>query len=369
MIGPEHPRALLEKWSGESLFPVEDLDLKERRRAKVVNRIESAIRGRAQGRAQQQRRFQTAVLIACAAGIFLGFFWRSGEAVRTVPTVAASVRVVSGSLVATHAHQVSTLAGAHTEGMLQAGDEVATNGSGHALVKLANDVSITLEPATRFHLGKRAEPVVDLSTAARSQIQLETGVVHVKVPHLQPGNTFAVWTPDAEVIVHGTAFTVEVVRERFTQVSVAEGTVSIVCGGHEVFVTRGMAWASPGMVEVAPSVAAKSPIPNAVMRAKAPLASPAVIPTGSRLAEQNELLSSAIQASHRGQYRDALVALATLLGRYPDSPLAQEASVERFRAWKGSGDRVAAAKEARRYLARYPQGFAREEAKKLAVEP
>jgi hypothetical protein len=48
--------------------------------------------------------------------------------------------------------------------------------------------------------------------------------------------------------------------------------------------------------------------------------------------------------------------------------VAPEAHVQRFRALERSGDTAAAAREARTYLALYPEGSAREEAKRVAVE-
>jgi outer membrane protein assembly factor BamD (BamD/ComL family) len=87
------------------------------------------------------------------------------------------------------------------------------------------------------------------------------------------------------------------------------------------------------------------------------------------LAEQNRLLAAAMDASRASDDRRAIALLGDLLARYPSSPLAQEAEVQRFRALARSGDRREAARRARQYLAAYPNGFAREEAKTVALEP
>ncbi len=83
----------------------------------------------------------------------------------------------------------------------------------------------------------------------------------------------------------------------------------------------------------------------------------------STLSEQNRLLASALDARRRNDDAKAIVFLNELLRKYPSSPLAQEARVERLRCLERLGQRGAAADEARRYLTDYPDGFAREEAK------
>ena len=83
----------------------------------------------------------------------------------------------------------------------------------------------------------------------------------------------------------------------------------------------------------------------------------------STLADQNRLLGAALEARKRNDDGKAIVFLNELLRKYPSSPLAQEARVERLRCLERLGRRGAAADEARRYLTDYPDGFAREEAK------
>jgi TolA-binding protein len=92
-------------------------------------------------------------------------------------------------------------------------------------------------------------------------------------------------------------------------------------------------------------------------------------PNPSTLGEENRLLTSALAASNAGDYRSATSTLDDLLRRFPMSPLAQEAHVQRFRALERSGDVGGAAREARSYLSLYPNGSAREEAKRVAVGP
>jgi outer membrane protein assembly factor BamD (BamD/ComL family) len=61
----------------------------------------------------------------------------------------------------------------------------------------------------------------------------------------------------------------------------------------------------------------------------------------------------------------ALSRLEQLLARYPASPLAQGALVRKFRLLSSAGRPGEARREAERYLAAYPTGFAVAEAEAL----
>ena len=192
--------------------------------------------------------------------------------------------------------------------------------------------------------------------------------------------------------VHGTTFIVEVVPaaslaardaktapEAATRVRVTTGIVSVASAGHETFLTAGMRWPSESQPKSAePRGCAPGCARRRRPRALSPSGAKASARAGrheatgataakSRLGEENQLLSTAIAASRSGDYTGAVATLNDLLRRFPASTLAQEAHVERFRALAGGGDRAGAAREARQYLALYPDGFAREEAKALAV--
>jgi outer membrane protein assembly factor BamD (BamD/ComL family) len=83
---------------------------------------------------------------------------------------------------------------------------------------------------------------------------------------------------------------------------------------------------------------------------------------------ENELYAAASRAARDGNESLAIGDLDTLLTRYPNSPLAQNARVDRFRALMRSGRSEEASTQARRYLADYPNGFARDEAKALVLK-
>jgi len=87
----------------------------------------------------------------------------------------------------------------------------------------------------------------------------------------------------------------------------------------------------------------------------------------STLAEENRLLVRAMVASRRGDEANAVGHLDDFLRRFPESPLAQNAQVERFRSLARAGNDAAAREAARRYLAEHPEGMAGDEARRLVV--
>jgi outer membrane protein assembly factor BamD (BamD/ComL family) len=80
------------------------------------------------------------------------------------------------------------------------------------------------------------------------------------------------------------------------------------------------------------------------------------------------LYAAASRAARAGNDALAVRTLNELLARYPSSPLAQNARVDRFRALNRTGKVADAVAAARRYLADYPNGFARDEAKALVLQ-
>jgi hypothetical protein len=83
----------------------------------------------------------------------------------------------------------------------------------------------------------------------------------------------------------------------------------------------------------------------------------------STLGEENLLFEAAAEAERRGDLDQALVSLEYLLTSYPQSPLAQQAMVRRFRALQRAGRSESAASAAQAYLKAYPHGFAAGEAR------
>lgn len=151
-------------------------------------------------------------------------------------------------------------------------------------------------------------------------------------------------------------------------------------------------WPRGGMadlsIEQEPLVAGKSPVvapppvaepelpavtpprvtPPAPRAASAPLPevgpAPSALPVepGSTLAQENRLFKEAAEATRSGDTSGALSLLDRLLTEHPSSPLAQTAQVRKFRLLAAAGRAEEARREAERYLASYPTGFAVSEA-------
>jgi hypothetical protein len=211
-----------------------------------------------------------------------------------------------------------------------------------------------------------------------------------------------VTTPDSTVTVRGTRFSVEVVIDgsrATTNVEVTQGSVWVREGDARLVLEAGSHWSShvpepttpaalPAMdrtATAAPALDASATAPSGTSSAhpqeatakaapatgagapKAEAAAPSAAES-STLAQENDLYATASRAAREGNDALALSTLNTLLSRYPNSPLAQNARVDRFRALARSGRNGEAVAQARRYLADYPNGFARDEAKALALQ-
>jgi len=370
---PELPELL--DAMGETVVPREDARTSNARRARVVGAMRVAIAHAAEDRARRVRRMRVASGMAAAAALAIGVgvAWRSRAPAREVDVPAAMARVHGVGAVVMHEGHAAAATG---DVELRGGDEITTEATGKSEVTLADGVAMALDGASHVRLPPAAPNGV---APAHEEVAFDAGTLRVRVPKLAQGHTFSVRTPDAIVTVHGTAFRVDVLPNATTRVEVTEGVVSVVSGGREALLTAGMQWHAP--VTDAPSAAAPaSPAPSAPV-ASAPRAGTkphhrawsherAADPIApSSLAEQNRLLASAMDASRAGDDKRAIERLTELLARYPTSPLAQEATVQRFRALERTGDHREAARQARQYLAAYPSGFAREEAKSLAFEP
>jgi hypothetical protein len=122
---------------------------------------------------------------------------------------------------------------------------------------------------------------------------------------------------------------------------------------------------SPRAVTAAPLPAPRAvPRPSSVGKPVVAPATSAVEPH-STLAEENQLFKDAAESARNGDVNDAVSRLDRLLVRYPASPLAQTALVRKFRLLAKAGRSDDARREAERYLAAYPTGFAVSEAQAL----
>lgn len=267
---------------------------------------------------------------------------------------------------------------------LPQGGHLVAGASGGATVRLSSGTELSVEHDTNVEF-EDAGPV--------QRFFLGQGVLHAKVAKLTHEQRFIVRTPDAEIEVRGTVFRVEIVdpdapcaEGRRTRVTVSEGLVEVRGAGASTYVHPGESWpADCATPRAAPSQSARAAAPShaeppAVALGTSAAAStaetdPATAPAPasghgtkelSSIAQQNELFAQATAQSRSGDREGALTSFEALLRRYPQSPLAESASVQRMRLLESSNP-SAARSAARQYLARYPQGYARTDAARIAL--
>lgn len=229
-----------------------------------------------------------------------------------------------------------------------------------------------------------------VEAGATKRFALLRGAVSVHVKKLATGERFIVDTADAEIEVHGTTFRVALStapspcgNSSPTRVSVSEGVVTVNRSGHEEYLRPGDEWPS----DCAPAVANPNPT-EAHRRAHQSVsskprhhsdsaASDASIlhqdrrpgsAVSTSLEAQNDLFSAAVRAKRAGQVASAARLFDRFVLTYPDSSLVESALVQQMRLLVKT-DREAAVATANRYLARFPDGFARSEARALTAAP
>ncbi len=93
------------------------------------------------------------------------------------------------------------------------------------------------------------------------------------------------------------------------------------------------------------------------------------VPPASVLAAQNDLFVSAVRARRAGRNTLALGLLDRFIHEYPDAWLFESALVQKMRLLAATADLSGAVELARQYLGRFPDGFARDEARTLIGAP
>jgi hypothetical protein len=168
-----------------------------------------------------------------------------------------------------------------------------------------------------------------------------------------------------------------------TRLDVSEGIVEVRASGTSINVTAGQHWpgdcaeavvahAPPAPVEApraapGPEASAKRVTAPATRPLAVASAAPTVAPP-SELTQQNDLFAEGVALHRQGDDAGALRAYQSLIARFPGSPLAENALVERMRLLASRHDGRARG-EAERYLSRYPHGFAQKEAHRLVDSP
>jgi TolA-binding protein len=261
---------------------------------------------------------------------------------------------------------------------------IETPRGGGASVRLSTGTLIELSSATTFRSadGARAERFV-----------LTLGELSANVAKLRPGQRFVIQTPDAEIEVRGTQFRLQVLSQSEacgggsrTRLRVSEGVVEARGSGGSAQVGAGASWPP----DCAPRLADSPPLPerahaeregvlveatrtparrgDAAKRSTQDATQGAAAAGATALGRQNDLFAGAVAARRRGDVPAAIQAYQDLISRFPSSPLVENAIVERMRLLASSHDERAR-DEARRYLARYPNGFAVDEARRVVDTP
>ncbi len=251
--------------------------------------------------------------------------------------------------------------------VIEPGTELRTLSSGW--------LELELPSRARIEMSEKSTLGVHTLSASEQHLSLALGRVDVSVPKPQDGNAhrLLIVTPDSEVEVRGTVFSVEVrqdpedPRRTITEVFVSRGAVAVRHAGKERLIqlgghfrsdeadaeqnagaTQGEALA-PGQASstgrpstrgaASPSIAAKL---DAATKQEADASSGRTGTKGapssvqdtrsSTLGEQNRLFERALAARDGGDLKGAVALFDQILTRFPTSPLLSSVRTERSRA-------------------------------------
>ena len=351
------------------VWPVLDEATEHARRERVAARVVELTR-ELQTKHQRRRRWVLGVALAALVGAASGIavVGPSGpDAAELAARPSLEVRLLAGAASLHESSGVVPLAGSV---VLDPDAALVTPPDASAELRLSSSTELSVAPGSEVKISRqRPSPEV-----FEERVRLRTGRVALAVPKLGTRGKVSVETSDALVEVHGTRFSVQVVEAapgvEFTEVKVREGRVLVraageshMLGAGDSFSTRPPAPAAAATrVTEPPATVAPEKATAKKVRKAAPPRRP---PSPSELAEQNRLLEAAELAQRGGMPRLAVERLELLIARYPESELAHNARVERFRVLERAGRHDAAVGAARVYLERHPDGFARQEAERL----
>jgi TolA-binding protein len=205
-----------------------------------------------------------------------------------------------------------------------------------------------VEPLPEVSVRAAADTRFDRLAGEAKPIELREGALDVDAR--AAGGRAVVVTDDAEVT--GPAFRVEARDRRIVSVIASEGTVEVRYAGALTRLSAGELWSSPPREPVTPD----KPPPRAATphHEKANPKDPGAFAEGMRLVE-------------RGDYAAGAAALERFSDASPADQRAEDAAYLAILALQRAGKRDAAAAAARRYLARYPNGYRRAEVEPLAA--
>jgi hypothetical protein len=243
--------------------------------------------------------------------------------------------------------------------------EGAAVGAGDRLVvQRGGRVAFILPTGTRVAIDEGSDFAV-VTEGTTQSFRLAAGSIRADVHKLAQGERFVIGTRDGEIEVRGTSFRLSDVPSvaacgsgSTTRLTVYEGVVSVRVGAAEARVGAGQSWPAD-CGEPSSSAAAPSAAPAPARPTSAPL--PSTEASRTLLAEQNDMYARAIAKRESGDLEGAVGAFDRLVAKYPGSPLAENAFAERMKVL-ATANPPKALQAAREYLAKYPQGYAREDA-------
>jgi hypothetical protein len=211
---------------------------------------------------------------------------------------------------------------------LERGAELALPLEGQLRVEPGGSAELRTDGGVSLALAESSVVLLnELGNASQKRLRLLAGEVTCQVPRLAQNESFAVVTPSARVVVHGTVFRVRVndaTARDGTCVEVTEGAVIVHHDSGQIALNSGESWgcgAKPRSAERAASRSDRSQLERAPLRESAD----ARRSSAGTLEPEVRLLQAALVAERNGDKAAAERALSLLLRRYPQSPLSTEA--------------------------------------------
>jgi ferric-dicitrate binding protein FerR (iron transport regulator) len=304
--------------------PPEDADVAEKRRARVVAGIENAITGEARVKRSRAWRVRagSALAIAAAAAIAIGAYALTH---RTTPVAKAPPMATTSAPIPTVVPEVLAVR-VSNGAVLHEHDPLET---------VSAPLALTFPSTSRVDMTPSSHVMIDFLVSEEA-MSIDRGEILVTA-----SRAFRVRALSIEIVAKDAAtFDVKITDGKL-RVRVDAGEVMV---GTDLVKAPGV-WPGTG-----------KPQPRAQHH------------DTSTLADQNALLQSALDSRRHNDDAAAIASLDKLISKYPGSPLIQDARVERMRAYERSGRHAEAVAEAGRYLADFPSGYARDEAKALVIK-
>ncbi len=297
-----------------------------------VNRAEvtaQLLRVPSELQAERARRWRRQAILAAAASVVVGAgAWLGLDGAAPVVAETLTVESVRGSITRFDAGAAFSMSSGAAPTPISASSQLASGVHSGARVRTRDGLQIELFESSRLALGGlRAQP--------SSSVQLLAGGLLCRVPSLGPGRQFSVMTPDAEVVVHGTVFSVLVsgmASAARSCVRVEQGRVVVKSAGAESTLGPGETWGCSANAPTAalapavePSPGPANPAPSAALPPKRKDRTVEFVAPRGTLDQENTIFQAGLAAEREGRSDAAVAAFEQLLTRYPQSPLASDA--------------------------------------------